>query len=166
MDLGQIPRYLFPMNSFLTALLVSLISVSSFAGQGINPKADPKTTPLKIPGFEPADKGVRVFFANLKNNQTVSKKFTVKFGIEGMKIQPAGEIVSGTGHHHLIINGSAIPAGQVVPADETHIHFGKGQTETEIELKPGKHKLTLQMANGAHLSYGPEVSDTIDVVVK
>ncbi len=127
---------------------------------------DPKAAHLKIPGFEAAPAGARVFFANLKNGQTVAKKITIKFGAEGIKVQPAGEIVQGSGHHHLIIDGSAVPAGQVVPADANHIHFGKGQTETEVELTPGKHKLTLQFANGAHLSYGPQVSDTIDVNVK
>lgn len=150
------------MNTHLTATLIALISISSFAGQG----TDPKAAHLKIPGYEAAPAGVRIYFANLKNGQTVAQKFAVKFGVEGMKVQPAGEIVQGSGHHHLIIDGSAIPAGQAVPTDATHIHFGKGQTETEIELAPGKHKLTLQFANGAHLSYGPGVSDTVDIIVK
>ncbi len=154
------------MKNFIVLSLVSLFSVTAFAGQGVNPKANPTAAPLKIPGFDPAPKGVRIHFANLKNNQTVVKKFTVKFAVDGLKVQPAGEIVAGTGHHHLIIDGDAIPPGQVVPADATHIHFGKGQTETELELTPGKHKLTLQFANGAHLSYGPEVSDTVDIIVK
>lgn len=161
LDLGPVARYLSPMNTFLTAVLVSLVSISSFAGQATKSVPLPKGVPTQI-----VPQGVRIYFANLKNNQTVSKKFTVKFGLEGMKVHPAGEIVEGTGHHHLIIDGSAIAAGQVVPADAQHIHFGKGQTETEVELTPGKHKLTLQFANGAHLSYGPAFSDTIDVVVK
>lgn len=138
----------------LTALITILVSSSVFAGQAA-PQA--KAAPTK---------SVRVYFANLKNNQTIPTRFKIQFGLEGMKVHPAGEIVEGTGHHHLIIDGSAIPAGQVVPADAQHIHFGKGQVETEIELKPGKHKLTLQFANGAHLSYGPEFSDTVDVIVK
>lgn len=111
-------------------------------------------------------KGAKVSFINLKNGQTVAKKIAVKFGVSGMKVHPAGELVEGTGHHHLIIDGEPTPVGQVVVADATHIHFGKGQTETEIELAPGKHKLTLQFANGAHMSYGPSLSKTIEVTVK
>lgn len=135
-------------------VLSLLVSIPVFAGQATPAKA---TAPTKA---------VRVYFANLKNKQTIPTKFKIQFGLEGMKVHPAGEIIEGTGHHHLIIDGSAVPAGQVVPADAQHIHFGKGQTETEIELKPGKHKLTLQFADGAHLSYGPTYSDTVDVIVK
>jgi hypothetical protein len=154
-----------------TLLILSLITISSlaYAGQAPDKKAAP-ATPTSVapvmPGFVPAPAGARVFFANLKNRQVIPSKFVVKFGVEGMKIVPAGALVNGTGHHHLIIDGASIPAGQIVPADATHIHFGKGQTETEIDLSPGKHKLTLQFANGAHASYGPELADTVDVVVK
>lgn len=145
----------------LTLLCMLVLSVSAFAGQ-----SGPKIANLKIPGFEAAPAGAKVSFENLKNGQTVAKKFLVKFGVTGMKIQPAGELVPGTGHHHLIVDGDSIPAGQIVIADAQHIHFGKGQTETEIELTPGKHKLTLQFANGAHLSYGPTMATSIDVIVK
>ena len=54
----------------------------------------------------------------------------------------------------------------MVPADATHLHFGKGQTETMLKLTPGKHTLTLQFADGAHQSYGPDLSSTITVEVK
>ena len=41
-------------------------------------------------------------------------------------------------------------AGTEIPFDETHLHFGKGQTEAALTLAPGKHKLTLQFANALH----------------
>jgi len=156
MDIGLNRRYGFFMKSIILCLSF-LLSFSVFAGQVSPPVSAPKKT---------APKTVRVYFANLKNNQTIPTKFKIQFAIDGMKVHPAGEIIEGTGHHHLIIDGSAIPAGQVVPADAQHIHFGKAQTETEIELKPGKHKLTLQFADGAHLSYGPTHSETVEVLVK
>jgi hypothetical protein len=59
----------------------------------------------------------------------------------------------------------AMPEGQAIPADDMHLHFGKGQTETEVTLKPGEHKLTLQFADGAHRSYGPKMSKTIKITV-
>lgn len=71
----------------------------------------------------------------------------------------------GTGHHHLIINGKALTKGESVPFNETHLHFGKGQTETDLKLPPGDYILTLQFGNGAHQSYGPEMSRTIKVRV-
>lgn len=108
----------------------------------------------------------RVFFVAPANGAVVSNPVVVKFGVEGMAIKPAGEGVPNTGHHHLIIDGDPIPAGQVVPADDSHLHFGKGQTETTVNLTPGDHTLTMQFADGAHRSYGPAMSQTIKVHVK
>lgn len=110
----------------------------------------------------------KVFFVNLKNGATVpaGKPFKVKFGVKGMKIHPAGELKEGTGHHHLTIDVPAVEQGMPVPADDKHIHYGKGQTESEITLTPGKHQLTLQFANGAHISYGQALSATIEVTAK
>nr|WP_301234598.1 DUF4399 domain-containing protein [Pandoraea cepalis] len=108
----------------------------------------------------------RVFFVAPTDGATVSNPVAVNFGVEGMAIKPAGDMTPNTGHHHLIIDGDPIPAGQVVPTDDTHLHFGKGQTETSVNLTPGDHTLTLQFANGAHQSYGPAMSQTIKVHVK
>ncbi|OEK01060.1 rod shape-determining protein RodA [Roseivirga sp. 4D4] len=107
-----------------------------------------------------------VYFENLEDGQEVGTSVLVKMGVSGMEIKPAGEIIKGTGHHHIIIDGSSLKTGEMVPADKTHIHFGKGQTETTLELTPGEHTLTLQFANGVHQSYGPEWSKTITVIVK
>ncbi len=83
-----------------------------------------------------------------------------------MQVKPAGDMSEGSGHHHLLINHEPLKAGESVPFDETHLHFGKGQTETELKLAPGKYKLTLQFANGAHQSYGPAAAQTISITVK
>lgn len=146
----------------LIAVLI-LASASTIASQAPDPKA-PKAPSES--STQAAATPARVYFKNLRNGQVVPKKFKVVFGVEGIALKPAGDLTPGTGHHHLIVDGDAIPAGQVVPADATHLHFGKAQTETEIELAPGKHKLLLQYANGAHVSYGPELSSVIDVIVK
>ena len=58
-------------------------------------------------------------------------------------------------------------AAKPIPMDETHLHFGKGQTSTELTLEPGEHTLRLQMANGAHIAQdGPQYHDEITVTVK
>ena len=108
----------------------------------------------------------KVFFQNLHDGDSVTSPVHVVFGIEGMTVQPAGEIVAGTGHHHLIVDGTYSEKDQVVPADSTHIHFGKGQTETDVPLKPGAHTLILQFANGIHQSYGKDLSAEVKVIVK
>ena len=97
---------------------------------------------------------------------TVSSPFKVRFGVKGMAVEPAGDIKPNSGHHHLVINGDAVPTGQSVPFTERSLHFGKGQTETELTLPPGSYSLTAQFANGAHQSYGKPMSQTIRVTVK
>jgi hypothetical protein len=82
-----------------------------------------------------------------------------------MSVAPAGNMTANTGHHHLIIDGVAVPANEVVSDDKTHLHFGKGQTETMLALLPGTHTLILQFANGEHQSYGSEMSSSIKVTV-
>jgi hypothetical protein len=107
-----------------------------------------------------------VDFTEPKDGAVVSSPFKVKFAVTGMEVKPAGTMDNNTGHHHLIINGDSLKTGESVPFDETHLHFGKGQTETEVKLPPGTYKLTMQFANGAHQSYGPGLSKTITVTVK
>lgn len=110
----------------------------------------------------------QIDFANLKDGETVTSPIKIKMMAKGIKIRPAGEAVDEktSGHHHLIIDGSFIPEGQPVPTDDKHLHFGKGQTETEIQLPAGNHTLTLQFADGAHRSYGKKFSKTIQIKVK
>ncbi|NMG53816.1 DUF4399 domain-containing protein [Aromatoleum aromaticum] len=107
----------------------------------------------------------RAYFIAPADGAAVPEEFTVKMGVEGMRVQPAGQPAEGTGHHHLIVDGKPVEAGKPVPTDATHLHFGKGQTETTLKLPPGKHTLTLQFADGLHQSYGPGLSDTISVHV-
>jgi len=119
-----------------------------------------------LPSEQKLPKNAKVTFKNLKDGQTIKKNFKVKFGVTGFTVKPAGQLVSGTGHHHLIVDGTFAERGVIVPADEQHIHFGKGQTEYVLNLTPGKHTLTLQFADGAHASYGEQLSKTVHVTVK
>lgn len=97
---------------------------------------------------------------------TVGTTFQLKFGIKGMEVAPAGEVLANSGHHHLLINLNSIAAGDSIPFTEKHMHFGKGQTEAEVKLAPGTYTLTAQFANGAHQSYGNPMSHSIKVTVK
>lgn len=107
-----------------------------------------------------------VSFLQPADGAIVSSPFVVEFGIIGMQVQPAGTMAPDTGHHHLLINADDVPAMAVIPLDETHLHFGKGQTQTTVTLKPGKYKLTMQFGNGAHQAYGPAMSQSIHVTVR
>ena len=116
----------------------------------------------------PAPEGAKVAILSPADGATVDKTFTVKFGVEGIKLAPAGDQTPNTGHHHLLIDvDQPIAAGQVIPADANHVHFGKAQTETEVTLAPGKHTLQLELADKNHMTFEPViVSKKITVNVK
>lgn len=113
----------------------------------------------------PAIAGEGVSFVTPEDGAEVSSPIQVEMAVTGMDIEPAGTMKEGTGHHHLLIDAGPIAKGEVVPTDDTHIHFGGGQTSYELSLPPGEYTLTLQFADGAHLSYGPDWSSTITVNV-
>jgi Domain of unknown function (DUF4399) len=128
------------------------------------PPADSGATANVLPAI-PA--GAKVYFKNLKDGDKVKSPFKVEMGIDGLTVDTAGAIVPGTGHHHLLIDaGDSIASGTVVPKDAQHMHFGKGQTSTEVTLPAGQHVLTLQFADGIHRSYGSKLAATITVTVQ
>jgi hypothetical protein len=101
-----------------------------------------------------------------KSGQTVTSPFRVRLAAHSMTTRPAGKLVEGTGHHHLLINHGAVGKGDVIPHDDTHIHLDNGQTETMLSLPPGKYKLTAQFADGEHRSYGHMMAHGINITVK
>jgi hypothetical protein len=115
----------------------------------------------------PSPKGAEVYFIAPADGATVSSPVTVKFGLKGMGIAPAGIAMENTGHHHLIIDAELPPTDAPISADAQHMHFGKGQTETTVELKPGKHTLQLVLGDQLHIPHDPPVvSKQITITVK
>jgi hypothetical protein len=119
-----------------------------------------------IPALPAVPAGAKVFFKNIKDGATISSPVKVEMGVEVVRVDTAGPVVAGSGHHHLFVDGVGIAPGEVIPKDSTHLHFGKGQTQTEVKLTPGTHTLTLQFADGLHRSYGPQLSSSVTVTVK
>lgn len=108
----------------------------------------------------------KVFFKNINNGDTLQSPVIVEMGVRGMKIKPAGQLEAGTGHHHIILNSKFVQYGEIIPMDKTHLHYGKGDTVASVPLEKGEHTLTLQFANGLHMSYGEQFSNTISIYVK
>ena len=106
----------------------------------------------------PSKLGAAVYIITPANGEVVSSPFKVRFGLSGMGIAPAGVDASDTGHHHLLIDlpGQAHLADPV-PRDARHLHFDYGQTETILELPPGKHTLQLLLADKDHVPHKPAV---------
>ena len=115
-------------------------------------------------------KDAKVFFVAPKNGATVTGPVKVVMGVKGIKIAPAGTDKPATGHHHILVD-AVLPKGEQakspLPADEHVKHFGKGQTETELTLAPGKHTLRLVVGDGSHVPYDPALaSRKITITVK
>lgn len=103
-----------------------------------------------------------------KDGEKVPQTFTVRFGLSGMGVAPAGVQRDNTGHHHLLIDVDDMPdLSKPLPATDKIIHFGGGQTETQVTLPPGKHTLQLVLGNYMHVPHeNPIVSKKITVVVE
>jgi hypothetical protein len=109
-----------------------------------------------------------VYFITPRDGDTVTSPVVVRFGLKGKGVAPAGVALANTGHHHILIDVTDLPPMNVaVPADERHVHFGGGQTETSLKLTPGKHTLQLVLGDHLHVPLGqPWVSEKITVTVK
>lgn len=136
---------------------------TAFAAQAANPSSATATLPsTKAPA------GAEVYFITPRDGATVGREVTVRFGLKGMGVAPAGVAREHTGHHHLLIDAPALPpAGQPIPSDGHHMHFGGGQTQTVLKLAPGTHTLQLELGDANHVPFGPPVvSRRITIHVK
>lgn len=104
---------------------------------------------------KPMPDDARVYIIWPADGQTVSGKFWVRMGLTNAGVAPAGVDKQYTGHHHLIIDADLPPLDRVVPNDKNHLHFGRGQTEVQLDLPPGRHTLQLLFADDAHLPHNP-----------
>jgi hypothetical protein len=106
----------------------------------------------------PSPAGAEAYIISPKDGATVKSPVTVVFGLKGMGVAPAGVKFENSGHHHLLID-TAVPSdlNAPLPTSDQVKHFGKGQTETSIELAPGKHTLQLVLGDEKHTPHNPPV---------
>ncbi|MFO1046988.1 MAG: DUF4399 domain-containing protein [Geminicoccaceae bacterium] len=116
----------------------------------------------------PAPAGAEVYFITPADGETVTSPVTIRFGLKGMGVAPAGVDKPNTGHHHLLIDTPDLPPlDEPIPADDHHKHFGGGQTEVTLDLPLGTHTLQLLLADQNHIAFDPPlVSHRITITVK
>lgn len=115
----------------------------------------------------PSAEGARVYIISPTDGETLQGPVTIRFGLSGMGVAPAGIDYPDTGHHHLVVDAPTPPLDLPLPADDHHIHFGKGQTETILDLAPGTHTLQLVLADRNHIPHRPPlVSERITIQVE
>ena len=130
------------ISTFLT-----MLAVSGFIGVPIA-LADGRTA---------SSDGAEVYIITPVDAEQVSSPVTIKFGLRGMEVAPAGTEKANTGHHHLIIDAPLPPFDEPVPADDNYRHFGGGQTEVTLDLGLGNHTLQLLLADHNHIPHEPVI---------
>lgn len=120
-------------------------------------------------GSTPAPADAYLYIGWPNNGEVIAggKPFRVWFGLREMGVAPKDVKFPNTGHHHLLIDTPLPPADQEIPSDRNHLHFGAGETETMVELPPGKHTLQLLMGDDKHIPHNPPIySKKITITVK
>jgi hypothetical protein len=115
----------------------------------------------------PSAPGAVVYLVSPADGAQVKSPVTVRFGLRGMGVAPAGVFADATGHHHLLIDVETLPPDNLpLPANDNVRHFGLGQTEAEITLAPGTHTLQLVLGDALHIPHDPPVrSEKVTITV-
>ena len=121
--------------------------------------ADPATAPAAPATADrrASPKNAKAYIESPANGAYVPTTFTVHFGLTGMGVAPAGFDKVNTGHHHLLVDAALPSFDGPIPNDETHLHFGAGQTEASVTLPKGKHTLQLLLGDARHVPHDPPV---------
>jgi len=137
--------------------------------------AMPLTAEDKAVKRQASAKGAKVYIISPKDGKTLKNgKVRVVFGLSGMGVCPAtlagpdGKPLPNTGHHHLLLDAKEMPPMSApLAASDTLLHFGGGQTETTLNLKPGTHTLQLVFADWLHIPHDPPlISKKVTITVK
>ena len=146
-------------------LVIGCMVLLSWACQSRKGSAEDSSAGSALSGAETQKRDAWVYFRNLTEGDVVTSPFVVEMGIEGMEIEPAGEVREGYGHHHILINQTHWEDGSIIPQSDTTIHYGQGETEATLNLAPGNYLLSLQFADGVHASYGEALAASVRIQV-
>ncbi len=134
-----------------TALALALASLVPPAAQAQTAPAAKPATPQRAPAPD-----ARLYIIYPWDGAQIRGEFWVRFGLRNMGVTQAGSTAPNAGHHHLLVNvDEEIDPAEPIPTDNRHLHFGAGQTETKLELPPGRHTLQLVLGDAEHRPFKP-----------
>lgn len=151
------------MHRLLRLLMaIGLIALVACTEAGNGEAAEDEGTGTATEVLEP---DYSVAFESPGDGDTVTSPVTLVMSASGVSLEPAGEVAEGTGHLHVMVDTECVEAGEVIPSDDEHIHFGaEPLTERQIELEPGEHTLCLQLGDGVHTATA--ATDRITITVE
>jgi hypothetical protein len=151
---GRLPRLARRLGWQLAAGLVvggACIHTAASAATAVPAPSEVHVHPWVVP---PVNLQPGAWFTNLKDGDTVQSPFVAKFGLSMRGLVPAGKTAGRAGHHHLLIN-QPLPMDftRPLPFTDQYIHFGQGQMEAVLDLKPGTYNLSLLLADQGHIPF-------------
>ena len=125
-----------------------------------------ETAPAALPRTA-APESALAYFLSPANGATVTSPFTIRFGLRGMGVAPAGVTTPNTGHHHLLIDVETLPPDNLpIPNDANHRHFGARPNRNGAHASAGQHTLQLVLGDALHIPHQPPVrSEKITITV-
>jgi len=126
------------------------------------PAAPPPAAPPAALTRKPAPAGAMAYIIEPADGASVTSPVRVVFGLKGFGVAPAGVDRNDAGHHHLLVDtGMPADLGLPIANDETHRHFGAGQTEVELTLAPGRHTLQMLLGDHLHIPHDPPIASSV-----
>lgn len=125
------------------------------------------TEPLSHPWISAPPNGLEPenYITNLKDGDKIETPFVLRFGLSQYGLSGISDAVPRTGHHHLLINRDLpLDFTKPLPFTSDYVHFGKGQMETVLTLKPGTYTLRMLLADHKHIPlfiYSPMIKVTV-----
>jgi len=143
----------------VAAAVLALASLTAACGDD-----DPSVTSTTVSAPTTTLPAASVRITSPAEGATVTSPVKVVMAATGFAIEPAGPPRAGAGHFHVLVDVGCVTAGQPIAVGAAGInHFGKAQTEADLELTPGEHRLCLQAGDGTHVAL--PLTDEITVVV-
>ena len=132
-------------------LAAGVLFAAGAVAQTATPDNELPRHPWVVP---PPDLQPSAHFTNLKEGDVVQSPFVVKFGLAMRGLVPAGTTAGNAGHHHLLVNRPLpLDFKKPLPFTEQYVHFGKGQMEAVLNLKPGTYDRSLLLADQGHIPF-------------
>jgi len=152
------------LGSLTTAVSVAIAGCGGDSGEGSPTGTNAGTPTASDTYMNGVGDDARVSFDVPSDDASLTSTYAQwQASADGVTIEESGEVTEGAGHYHILVDTDPVEPGETIPSDDSHVHYGTGQTDGVLELEPGDHTLHLQVGDGEHVAMG--LTDTVEVSV-